>query len=109
VGLAGIVSRNLGGVGDADATACLDSASTADVSHESKPSSIDTVVSRWLESIDGGLYNNLWLLLISFDFELMGRTTWEREDRKEDMVSDPARERPLDDGGDFDSIEGEPR
>lgn len=99
-----MVSRNRGGVGEAEATASLDCASTADVSHESNPSSIDTIVSRWVDSMDWGLYGDLWLCEISFVLELMGRTTCENDDRKDDIVSDPARDRPLDGGGD--SIEG---
>jgi len=54
VGLAGIVSRNRGGVGEADSKACRDCASTVEVSQESNPSSIDRLVSRVLDSIDVG-------------------------------------------------------
>jgi hypothetical protein len=39
--------------------------------------------------------------------ELVGRT-WDNEDRKDDIVSEPARDRPLDGGGDLDSMEGLP-
>ena len=37
-------------------------------------------------------------LLMSLVLEVIGRTTCDREDRKEAMVSEPERERPPDDG-----------
>jgi len=74
-----------------------------EVSQESKPSSIDALASRWLEAMDAGRWEFLWL--ISFVFEVIGRTTCVRDDRKEAIVSDPERERPLEEGGDFESIE----
>jgi len=45
---------------------------------------------------------------MSLVFEDIGRTTWEMDDRKEVMVSEPSRDRLLD-GGLFDSIERLPR
>lgn len=47
--------------------------------------------------------------LISFVFEFIGRTTMFSDDRIEAIVSDPERERPLEDGGDFESMEELPR
>ena len=108
VGLAGMVSRNRGGAGEeADSRACLDEASTVEVSQESKPSSDERLIFRVLESMDVGRWGGL--LLMSLVLEVIGRTTWEMEERKDAMVSEPARERPLDDGGVLDSIEALPR
>ena len=55
-----------------------------------------------------GLYGDL-LLLMSLVLEVIGRTTCDSDDRKEAIVSEPARERPLDGGGLLDSIEALPR
>lgn len=90
------------GVGEKDSTVFREEGSTAEVSQESNPSSIDTTVSRQLESPDVGLYGDLGL--ISLDLEVTGRTTCDREDRKEEMVSELARDRPLDDCSDLDSM-----
>jgi hypothetical protein len=46
-----------------------------------------------------------WMSLV---LEVTGRTTWDSDDRNDDLVSDSARERPVD-GGVFDSIDCEPR
>jgi hypothetical protein len=74
-------------------TVCLDCGSTAEVSHESNPSSNAISLSPVPESNDGDLYDIL--LDINLDFDEIGRTTWVREARNASRASEPARLRPL--------------
>lgn len=100
VGLAGMVSRKRPGVGDeVSNTVCRFWGSTADVSHESKPSSALVLSPRQaFESSDAGRRPDRWLPESSRVFDEMGRTTCESEDRMELIVS-VAERPPLEPGG----------
>jgi len=107
VGLAGIVSRTRPWVGLGlvlDITVCQDCGSTADVSHESKPSSAIISRSPVPESSDGGRKVDFWTT--NRVLEEMGLTTWENEERNEFMVSEPDLLRPeiVEDGDSRDSL-----
>jgi hypothetical protein len=111
VGLAGMVSRKRLCGGDEDSkTVWRVSGSTAEVSQESNPASVERdrrscaagksrEVGRWE---DRRLRDNKRVL------DVMGRMALEREDRAEFMVSSPERS-PLDPGGVGESKETLPR
>ena len=100
VGLAGMVSRKRPSGGeDVSRTVCLFCGSTADVSQESNPSSVELGASRnVLESSEAGRRDERWLPGNSRVLDDMGRTTFESDDRIELMVS-VAERPPLEPGG----------
>jgi hypothetical protein len=115
VGLAGMVSRKRLCGGDEDSnTVWRVSGSTADVSQESKPTSVERdwrsceagrsrEAGRWVDRrLDRRLRDNKWVL------DVMGRMAFEREDRAEAVVSTAERS-PLDPGGVGESKEALPR
>jgi hypothetical protein len=115
VGLAGIVSRKRVGGGEEEdsRTFCRFSGSTAEVSHESKPSSVERRAreSRGLllgRSREVGRWEERRLTERRRVREVMGRMACEREVRMEDMVS-VAERPPLDPGGVGESKDALPR